>query len=197
MKRLWNAFREEYLNPIIQKKDASNAPKTEADISMNEFMYFKNVRELKAYESKRSEIGKELLRGILTIRGEKRRRLLLKRKLIDQNIELLKSRIRNRSVSYVRIKRGISKVSEATFYLARSMGDLAGYIVFAYSLTYSVMLLVAKLTGGVPMPNHRFAMQLAIVSFFAFCLKQSRSWPSFALFSSTAFVFAAALGVNF
>lgn len=197
VKRVWNAFREEYLNPVTQKRKASEQPKTEADVSMSEFMYFKNVRELKAYEAKRSEIGKELFRGIFTLRGEKRERLLLKRKLVDQNIELLSNRIKNRSVSYVRIKRGVSKVSEALFYLTRSFGDLAGYVVFAYSIAYSVMLPVSKLTGMATVQGHRFAMQLAAASFVAFCLKQARSWPSLAVFSGTAFVFAAALGVNF
>ncbi len=42
---------------------------------------------------------------MFSLKGEKRERLVLKRKMIEQNIELLTNRIKNRSVSYVKIKR--------------------------------------------------------------------------------------------
>lgn len=100
-KIFWKGFRDNYLSKATMKAGASAT----GEASTNEFLYFKNVRELKAYETKRAEINHELLRGMFSIRGEKRERLVLKRKMIEQNIELLSSRIKNRSVSYVKIKR--------------------------------------------------------------------------------------------
>ena len=100
-KIFWKGFRENYLSKAAVKAGSAVLGET----STNEFLYFKNVRELKAYETKRAEINHELLRGMFSIKGEKRERLVLKRKIIEQNIELLSSRIKNRSVSYVKIKR--------------------------------------------------------------------------------------------
>lgn len=100
-KIFWKGFRDDYLSKAVVKPGAAAA----GEISTNEFLYFKNVRELKAYESKRAEINRELLRGMFSLKGEKRERLVLKRKMIEQNIELLSNRIKNRSVSYVKIKR--------------------------------------------------------------------------------------------
>lgn len=100
-KIFWKGFRDDYLSKAAVKPGAA-AP---GEVSTNEFLYFKNVRELKAYESKRAEINRELLRGMFSLKGEKRERLVLKRKMIEQNIELLSNRIKNRSVSYVKIKR--------------------------------------------------------------------------------------------
>lgn len=58
VKNFWKSFRENYL----AKNQNSGTASGSGEISTNEFLYFKNVRELKAYESKRSEINKELLR---------------------------------------------------------------------------------------------------------------------------------------
>lgn len=100
MKMFWKGFRDEYLSKAVAKPGSATG-----ETSTSEFLYFKNVRELKAYETKRSEINHELLRGMFSLKGEKRNRLVLKRKMIEQNIELLSNRIKNRSVSYVKIKR--------------------------------------------------------------------------------------------
>lgn len=175
VKVLWKGFRENYLSKAASK--ASSQAGT-SEISTNEFLYFKNVRELKAYESKRAEINHELLRGMFSLKGEKRDRLVMKRKMIEQNIELLSSRIKNRSVSYVKLKRGATQYSESFFYLCRSFGDFFAYSVFAYAVVFSVAYPVFKLVSGSVLP-HRYVFAFAAISFVAFCLKQARSWVSF------------------
>lgn len=192
-KAFWQGFRENYLSPVV-KVAAVKGSATE--ISSNEFLYFKNVRELKAYEAKRAEISKEILRGFFSLKGEKKDRLILKRKLIEQNIELLSSRIKNRSVSYVKIKRGVTQYSSSFFYLNRSFGDFFTYSVFAYAIVYSISYPIAKFVTETPFP-HRFAFALATLSFTAFCMKQVKTWTSFSAYALVAFVFASALGVNF
>ncbi len=135
MKALWKAFHENYLSKGLKTSRSENS-----ETAPNEFLYFKNVRELKAYEAKKTEINRELLRGFFKLKGEKKERLLLKRKLVDQNIELLSSRIKNRSVSYVKIKRGATKYSESLFFLCRSVGDFFAYSIFVYVILYSAYL---------------------------------------------------------
>lgn len=188
-KAFWKGFQENYLAPV---EKAAKTTSSGADASMSEFVYFKNVRELKAYEAKRAEINRELFRGMLRLRGGKKDRLILKRKLIEQNIELLSNRIKNRSVSYVKIKRGVFRYSESLFYLSRSLGDFLTYSIFAYAVVYSFSYPLSKLLSGSELP-HRFVFALAAISFVGFCLKQARSWKSFSAFSFTAFAFASAL----
>ncbi|MDQ1343818.1 MAG: hypothetical protein QG650_538, partial [Patescibacteria group bacterium] len=193
MKGIWSSFRENYFAPAVQKKSEGSL---KTDIGTNEFLYFKNVRELKAYEMKKSEINRELLQGIISLRGEKRNRLIMKKKLIDQNIELLSSRIKNRSVSYVKLKRGISQYSESFFYLCRSLGDFFTYSLLAYAIVYSVAYPVMEILSDSALA-HQSVFLLATTSFVAFSLKQMRSWVSFSVFASTAATFVFALGVNF
>lgn len=194
-KVFWKGFQENYLAPAVEKVSKGSSA-SNADLSTSEFVYFKNVRELKAYEAKRSEINRELFRGTFRLRGEKKDRLLLKRKLIEQNIELLSSRIKNRSVSYVKIKRGVFQYSESFFYLSRTLGDFLAYSAFAYAMVYSVSYPLSKILSDTELP-HRFAFALAAISFVGFCLKQARSWKSFSAFALAAFAFASALSVNF
>lgn len=112
--------------------------------------------------------------------------------MIEQNIELLTNRIKNRSVSYVKIKRGATKYSESFFYLCRSFGDFFAYSIFTYAAFFAVASPVMKFTFD-SVVQHRFVYGLAAISFVAFCLKQARSWPSFSVFATVGFVFVSAL----
>lgn len=118
----WQGIVDTYFTKKVRTGPA--AAKSEAS---SEFMYFKNVRELKIYEAKRDELKKEMFKGLFTLRGDKRERMRLKLKMIEQNVELLGNRINNRSGSYVKMKRGISATSNALFYLVRSFGDFLLY----------------------------------------------------------------------
>ncbi len=56
------------LETLSSKKETTQFSAKSTENASNEFLYFKNVRELRAYEEKRSEVQKELLRGIFSIR---------------------------------------------------------------------------------------------------------------------------------
>lgn len=192
IKSFWKGFQENYLSKGVKNVSKAVSPES----ASGEFLYFKNVRELKAYEAKKSEINHELFRGFLKLKGEKKERLILKRKLVDQNIELLTNRIKNRSVSYVKLKRGASRYSESFFFLCRSLGDFFTYSIFVYALLYSIYLPTTSFFTQTEAP-HRFIFGLAALSFVALCFKQVRNWTSFSVFSGIAFLFVSAIGVNF
>ena len=58
-KAFWNSFRENYLSKSVK---AVTKPIVGESGASTDFLYFKNVRELKAYQAKRSEINFELVR---------------------------------------------------------------------------------------------------------------------------------------
>lgn len=195
-KIFWNSFRENYFSQPAKAASSVSSGTPDLATASSEFMYFKNVRELKAYEAKRDEINRELLKGFFSLKGEKKERLIMKRKLIEQNVELLTSRIKNRSVSYVKLKRGVSQYSESFFFLIRSLGDMFTYAVLTYALVFATHSSASAVLENSPSP-HRFVFALAAFSFVGFLAKQCRSWTSFSVSSATAFVFVSALSVNF
>jgi hypothetical protein len=188
-KQLWKGFSE---NILAKTK---KTPEKTQSVS-EEFLYFKNVRELKAYEGKRSEIARELRRGIFSLPKDRRERLGVKLRLIEQNIELLRNRIGNKSNSYVKIKRGVSVYSNALFYLLRSFGDFLLYSLLGYSLAYAAFSVYAAFSGSGVFP-HRYAEALAVFAFSAFFLKQVRSWASFSVSATLLFLSVALVTVNF
>ncbi len=116
----------------------------------------------------------------------------MKLRLVNQNIELLKNRIKNRPNSYVRIKRGVSAYSSAFLYFSRSFGDFLLYSLLAYSVAYSAYALMA------PSPSpHWHVGFLATAAFVSLCLKQSRSWQSFSIAGILGASFVFFLNVNF
>ena len=155
----------------------------EEKISENSFLYYKNIRELDIYKTKLKETKKDIFSSILHFRfkGELKTKLLLKQKLIEQNISLLKNRISKKNVPYMQIVKGISYYSDVFFYLIRSLGDLLLYSLFLYSIGYFFFDGYKILSGALGV-YHTGIYFIAILSIFAFFLKQVRG--IFSLFLS-------------
>ncbi len=192
-KIFFQRIRESYFSK--RSEESSGERKTEGLSA--EFLYYKNVRELQIYEAKRAELRRELLYGFFKLRGEKLERAKLKLRMVEQNIELLTNRIRNRSNSYVKIKRGISASSSALFYLIRSTGDFLLYGILAYALAYWPYAAALSVSGS-PFPTaHSSPDVLALLAVSAFFFRQVRSWGTAAVSIPTALFTAAFFSVNF
>ncbi len=66
------------------------------------FVYFKNLRELSLYQARLKVLKKEIFRAFFSNR-EMKNRLLLKKKLLEQNIQIIESRISKKKISYTKI----------------------------------------------------------------------------------------------
>jgi DNA-dependent RNA polymerase auxiliary subunit epsilon len=82
---------------------SSISPEKTAEIKdKTSFAYFKSLKELSVYEEWLKMIKKELL-ALIFVRSEKKARLSLKKKLLEQNILILQSRVKWNRFSYTRI----------------------------------------------------------------------------------------------
>lgn len=121
----WEVFWQDETEEVITQ---------EVGINKN-YLYWKNLRDYSIYKEKLKEVQKELFSSIFWNR-DKRRKLLLKKKLILQNISIIQSRIEKKKISYTRIVKGISYYNKAFIY-AMQMGinfilySLAGVIIFS------------------------------------------------------------------
>lgn len=105
----------------------------------NSFIYFKNKRELDIYKKKFSTIEIDIIKKILTFQFAQVKKLLLKKKLIAQNIEIIDNRINNRVISYTKILHGIEYHIKNIFHILDIITSMLIYIIFLYTLVYIVL----------------------------------------------------------
>lgn len=102
-----------FFENIFSKKIETKREKTKIDT--NSFIYFKNKRELDIYkktlQKNDSALIKSLFSGNLTLF----RRLMLKRRLLLQNIQIIENRLENKAVSYTKIAHGFGYYNQLFF----------------------------------------------------------------------------------
>jgi hypothetical protein len=64
------------------------------------------LRELSLYKDRLKAINKEILRAFFKDK-EKKNRLVLKRRLLEQNVKIIESRISQKSFSYTKLAKGV------------------------------------------------------------------------------------------
>ncbi|HRI35703.1 MAG TPA: hypothetical protein PK765_01140 [bacterium] len=106
---------------------------TEA-LDQKSFAYFQKVSELNIYRKKLKETNQELLSSILSFKRLKK--LLLKRRVILQNIHLLKKRINRKTFSYTKILRGIRYYEDILFGMVADIGNTIVYALALFGLYY-------------------------------------------------------------
>lgn len=105
----------------------------------NSFIYFKNKRELDIYKKKLNTTEIDIIKKFLTFQFSQWKKLLLKKKLISQNIEIIDNRINNRVISYTKILHGIEYYIDGIFNFIRSTTSVLIYTIFLYTITYIVL----------------------------------------------------------
>jgi len=158
LKTILHSFFYTFGEKNTAKSDAKEASETN-------FLYYKNLRELDIYKSKLKETNKDILSRVfhLKFNGETKIKLLLKKKLIEQNISLLHNRISQRNIPYMRIIKGLSYYSDVFFYLIRSLGDLFLYSLFLYSLGYFIVESYMEIVSGASL-HHTSIYFIALLS---------------------------------
>lgn len=91
------------LDEFIQTFSSIKEIKKDAKKDTQSFVFYKNLRELHIYKQKLSETNRNLFIATLLFQKEKQQRLRLKKRLIIQNIQLIKNRIKNIRFSYSKI----------------------------------------------------------------------------------------------
>ena len=105
----------------------------------NSFIYFKNKRELNIYKKKLNTTEIDIIKKFLTFQFSQWKKLLLKKKLIAQNIEIIDNRINNRVISYTKILHGIEYHINNIFHIVGMIASILIYTIFLYTLAYIVL----------------------------------------------------------
>jgi hypothetical protein len=105
----------------------------------NSFIYFKNKRELDIYKKKLNWVEIDIIKNIMLFQFSQIKKLLLKKKLLSQNIEIIDNRINNRVISYTKVLHGIEYHINKFFQVINMVASILFYIIFLYTITYIIL----------------------------------------------------------
>lgn len=148
-----------YINFFIKKE----IPPEEKKIDTQSFIFYKNLRELNLYKEKLHTTQKDLIMATIFFQKDKINFLSIRKKLINQNIQLIEKRIKNIKFSYTSIVKWFQYYTDVSVFLLKMVGDYIIYIVFFYSLFFVYFFL-----NWFHSFNYSILFLLVILSFFSF-----------------------------
>lgn len=123
-----------------------NKPKPQATktnswkkIDTESFVFYKNQRELEVYKKILEKNDKLLVKAFFSFDFKTFKRLLLKRKLLTQNIQIIDNRIHNRTVSYTKIVHGFKYYTNAFFEFFNTLKTSLIGGLFLYAVVYLIL----------------------------------------------------------
>lgn len=180
------------LDEFIQTFSSIKEIKKDAKKDTQSFVFYKNLRELHIYKQKLSETNRNLFIATLLFQKEKQQRLRLKKRLIIQNIQLIKNRIKNIRFSYSKIVKWIEYYADIGVFSLAYIGDIILYGIFFFSLFFIVSEATHMLSF-----NYSIFYPVVLFSFFAFLTKIMKNIPSIIFFFILYGIFFIFLQVNF
>ena len=103
------------------------------------FVYYQTLRELDIYRRKLKDARKEYYKAkFITFNQEKQQEYRIRVQLIKQNIFILKGRIQNRSIQYVKLTRTIQSNSSQFYGLLNFLGDVIAMALVLYCMYFIV-----------------------------------------------------------
>jgi hypothetical protein len=125
------------LNGLFDK--ISSKKKEEKKLDTNSFVYYKNQRELNLYRERLNKTDFQILKAFFTFKFEDARKLLLKKKLILQNIQIIDNRIHNKTISYTKIVHGFRYYTDIIVGWIANMSDIWVYSLLLYTYAYIII----------------------------------------------------------
>lgn len=200
-KRVWNDFssiKKKLLGFFWDLSSSGEAEvkaveSTEKKIDTSSFVYYKNLRELSLYKERLSLVKKEILKALFK-GAQKRKRLLLKKRLIEQNIQIIESRITKKRFSYTKIAKWVLYYEEVFVYLLRAISDIVLYAL-------SLFILIFSATSFFWPPVSERLVQIAffgaILGVFSVIFHRARSFMGVSMGFGVFLLVSFALRINF
>ena len=162
-------------------------------------IYFKTLRELNTYRQKLREVNHEIFspKNLFSQDTEKKVYLRVKKRLILQNIRLIKNRLSRRRFSYTKIAKGVRYYEDIVIALIGGTGNAIIYALLVWSSIYVAYRTVSYF--GM-MDFHFNPNSLLILSFFGGFAFLSRFISNITLLAITTLLysgFVIFLQVNF
>lgn len=127
-----------FLQKVTTKKEENTEDEVET-IDTNSFVYLKNKRELSIYKKRLRKNTRDIIKKILSFKFSDLKRLLLKRKLLKQNIQIVQNRIHQKQVSYTKIVHGFGYYRDQFFALVYWISLLMTAVMGLYSFVYIIL----------------------------------------------------------
>lgn len=127
---------QSFFSGIFSSKKADTPKKEVQTLDTNSFTFFKNKRELDIYKKSLSANDVAIIKAITSFQFSKIKKLFLKRKLLNQNIQIIENRINNKSISYTKVIRWFDYYLDLFFASIEGIVTIFVWAIFLYSVAY-------------------------------------------------------------
>ena len=180
----------------FQKKDVSQSEQKKK-VDTNSFIFYKNLRELNIYKENLNKIVIDIIKAIFTLQFSQIKRLRLKKKLLEQDIQIIDNRIHNKNISYTKIVKGTQYYSDILLKIFQKIGDVVLYALLVYSILY-ISMDSLKHFGKIEYTLQiHFFLFIVLFSLIAFLFSFFRSLVSVFFLGWIFFFFFIFLSINF
>jgi hypothetical protein len=180
----------------LSKKETSKVEQKKK-VDTNSFIFYKNLRELNIYKANLNKVDMDILKATFTFDFDRVKRLRLKKRLLEQDIQIIDNRIHNRNISYTKIVKGTKYYTDGFLALLRKIGDIILYWLFLYTIFLILLFSLRDIWVLDFTLQARFFLYITIFSIMAFFFSFFRSLTSFFIFSLTFLLFFVFFSVNF
>lgn len=160
----------------LGKEKPQKIPSNQAKIDKNTFIYFKNKRELDIYKKAHQKNDWALLKALFTWKIKLFKRLLLKRRLLLQNIQIIENRLQNRTVSYTKLVHGVDYYIQSFFLTISFLGTIFSIALFWYVIVFIFANTANNLWFLQISISNKSPLFLTIFSLFVAFLVSIRGW---------------------
>lgn len=157
-------------------------------VEKNSWKYYNLIRELQIFKQKNKNINLNIIKNIFN--KPEYERLVLKKKLIKQNIFLRANHINNKKISYIRAVKWIVYFKDIIMFLVQKIWDFIIYSIFIYSIFFIYLNIYFKIFDNTLDINYNIINNILIFSILWFLLKISKN---FTLFVFSIFIYILSL----
>lgn len=166
-------------------------------VDTNSFVFYRNLRELNIYKENLKSINYKILKIFFSFQFQDIKRLLLKKKLLSQNIQIIDNRIHNRNISYTKVIKKAQYYFDIIFLTFEKITDIILYSLFFYTFFY-IILQSLSLFGVIHLTiEPRFFFYVCLLSVAAFSFSFMQSLISITVMVSFFLITFVFLSVNF
>ncbi|GAB0175270.1 MAG: hypothetical protein HHAS10_11490 [Candidatus Altimarinota bacterium] len=184
-----------FLNGLTKKEESKVQEKKKVDT--NSFIFYKNLRELNIYKKNLNKVVIDIIKATLSFDFDRVKRLKLKKRLLEQDIQIIDNRIHNRNISYTKIIKGTKYYTDGFLNILQRIGDILLYGLFLYTFVFIAIQSLDRI-GIVSFElQERFFLYITIISLLAFFSSFFRSLTSLFVLGSIFLVCFVFFSVNF
>ncbi|MDD2694136.1 MAG: hypothetical protein PHY14_04370 [Candidatus Gracilibacteria bacterium] len=187
----------QFFEKIQKKQEEKPQEEQKKKIDTNSFIFYRNLRELNIYKENMRATQIKIVKALFSFQFRDLKRLLLKRKLLSQNITIIDNRIHNRNISYTKVVKGAQYYFNLTFLFFEKTADILLYTLFLYTLTYITLTSLNSFNIIHITIESRFFFYITLISVVTFSFSFIRSLFSIVLMHAFLLVMFIFLSVNF